>query len=148
MNYQFTNSIYSSWVFIIKYYNYINIFETRHLFYEIEGLESDLLIGFNLLKKMGAVINIEEGMLEYKGKTEKLIYYDSEEKIETSLIEVNNTLPLKQFILQKYFDGKSCENTDSIFVESSKKSLGSINPEHADVEISVKKITKFGLKKS
>jgi len=29
---------------IIKYYPYKNIFETRHLFYEIEGLESDLLI--------------------------------------------------------------------------------------------------------
>jgi len=36
---------------IIYYYHYINIFETRHLFYEIEGLESDLLIGLNLLGK-------------------------------------------------------------------------------------------------
>jgi len=60
------------------------------LFYEIEGLESDLLIGFNLLRKIGAIINIEKGVLEYKGKTEKLIFYDNEEKIETSVIEVNN----------------------------------------------------------
>jgi len=30
----------------------IYIFETRQLFYEIEGLESDLLIGFNLLRKI------------------------------------------------------------------------------------------------
>jgi len=74
--------------------------ETRHLFYKIEGLESDLLIGFNLLRNIGAIINIEKGLLEYKGKTEKLIYYDSEEKIETSLIKVNNTLPLKEFILK------------------------------------------------
>jgi len=32
---------------IIKYYHLINIFGEQHLFYEIEGLESDLLVGFN-----------------------------------------------------------------------------------------------------
>jgi len=37
-------------------------------------------------------------VLDYKGKTEKLIYYDSEEKNDRSLIEDNNTLPLKEFI--------------------------------------------------
>jgi len=39
-------------------------------------------------------------VLDYKGKTEKLIHYDSEEKNERSLIEDNNTLPLKKFILK------------------------------------------------
>jgi len=63
------------------------------LFYEVEALESDLLFGFNLLRKIGAIINIEMGVLEYKGKTEKLINY--EERNEKSLIEVNNTLPFK-----------------------------------------------------
>jgi len=33
--------------------------------------------------------------LEHKRKSEKLIHYKSKKKIETSLIEVNNTLPLK-----------------------------------------------------
>jgi len=29
---------------IIKYYYYINLFETRYVFHEIKGLESNLLI--------------------------------------------------------------------------------------------------------
>jgi len=29
----------------------ITIFDTRYTFYEIEGLDSDLLIGYSLLKK-------------------------------------------------------------------------------------------------
>jgi len=41
--------------FIIKYYHYTNIFEKWHLFYEIEWLEFDLLIGFNIFRKIGAV---------------------------------------------------------------------------------------------
>jgi len=36
---------------IIKYYHMITIFDTRYTFYEIEGLDSDLLVGYNLLKK-------------------------------------------------------------------------------------------------
>jgi len=32
---------------IIKYYHLMNIFGEQHLFYEMEGLESDLLVGFN-----------------------------------------------------------------------------------------------------
>jgi len=37
-------------------------------------------IGFDLLRNIGAIINIEKKVLEYKGKTEELIYYDNEEK--------------------------------------------------------------------
>jgi len=36
--------------------------------------------------------------LEYNGKTEKLINYDNEENNKIGLINVNNTLPLKEFI--------------------------------------------------
>jgi len=69
--------------------------------------------------------------LEYKGKTEKLKYYD-EEKNEISLIEENNILPLNKFIIKKYFDEKNSENTDLLFVENSEKRLGIQNPESAD----------------
>jgi len=44
---------YKSHCLLYKKGNFIiNLFETRQLFYEIEELESDLLIGFNLLRKM------------------------------------------------------------------------------------------------
>jgi len=48
----------------IKYYHILTIFETKHLFYEIEGLESDLLIGYNLLGNIGAKIDAEKGIIE------------------------------------------------------------------------------------
>jgi len=59
---------------------YINIFETGHLFYDIEKLESDLLIGFYILRKIGSIINIDKGVLEYKGKTDQLIYNNNKNK--------------------------------------------------------------------
>jgi len=34
----------------------VTIFDSRCTFYEIDGLKSDFLIGYNLLKKIGAVI--------------------------------------------------------------------------------------------
>jgi len=45
---------------IIKYYHLLTIFETKLLFYEIEGLEYDLLIA--------AKIDAEKGIIEYNGK--------------------------------------------------------------------------------
>jgi len=57
-------------------------------------------------------------------------------KNQISLMEVNNN---KELVKKKNFYEKSCENTDLIYVENSKKSLGSIYPEHVDVEISVNK---------
>jgi len=36
---------------IIKHYHMVTIFDTRYTFYEIDGLKSDFLIGYNLLKK-------------------------------------------------------------------------------------------------
>jgi len=36
----------------------ITIFDKRYTFYEIEGLDSDLLVGYNLLKKIGGIIDI------------------------------------------------------------------------------------------
>jgi len=79
--------------------------------------------------------------LEYKGKTEKLKYYDNEKKNEISLLAENNILPVKEFIKKEYFDDKNSINTDSLFVEKSEKSLGIKNPECADVEISDNKNT-------
>jgi len=52
----------------------ITIFDTRYTFYEIEGLDSDLLIGYNLLKKIGAVIDTAKGVIKYNGIEEKLNY--------------------------------------------------------------------------
>jgi len=54
--------------------------------------------------------------LEYKGKTEKLKYYDNEEKNEISLIKENNILPLKEFIIKKYFDEYTGNNTRTLFL--------------------------------
>jgi len=42
---------------IIKYYHMLTIFDKRYKFYEIDGLKSDFLKGYNLLKKIGAVID-------------------------------------------------------------------------------------------
>jgi len=55
---------------IIKYYHLITIFHTNQVFYEIEGLGSDLLKGFNLLKKIGAVLDIQKETINYNGKEE------------------------------------------------------------------------------
>jgi len=54
--------------YIIKYYHMITIFDSRYTFYEIERLDSDLLVGYNLLKKIGAVIDIARGVIQYNGK--------------------------------------------------------------------------------
>jgi len=42
---------------IIKYYHMVTIFDTRYTFYELDGIKSDFLIGYSLLKKIGAVID-------------------------------------------------------------------------------------------
>ncbi|EAL58748.1 Prgag-pol, putative, partial [Wolbachia endosymbiont of Drosophila ananassae] len=86
----------------IKKCHYITIFQTKQIFYEIEGLKADLLIGYNLLKKIGAVIDTNNDTLKCKGKIEKLHY---DEKI--NLLELNKEttiLPLKKYILDKYFN--------------------------------------------
>jgi len=51
-----------------KNYQMITIFDSRYTFYEIERLDSDLLVGYNLLKKIGAVIDIARGVIQYNGK--------------------------------------------------------------------------------
>jgi len=77
----------------------INIFGEQILFYQIEGVQSDLLIGFNLLRKIGAKLDIEKGIMEYKGNKEKLEYFD-EDKNDLCLIEEKNILPLKEYIIK------------------------------------------------
>jgi len=61
-------------------------------------LKHDHFFGFNLLRKIGAKINIEKGVLEYKWKT-KSDCEIQEKKYEISLIEINNTFPFKEFII-------------------------------------------------
>jgi len=91
---------------IIKYYHMLTIFDTRYTFYEIDGLKSDFLIGYNLLKKIGAVIDKEKGVMRYGGKEEKLIYYNDSFFHQLSLSEVKNILQLKESIVRKYFEMK------------------------------------------
>jgi len=59
---------------IIKIYQNKTIFHTKHIFYEIEGLKADLLIGYNLLKMIGAIIEISNDTLNYNGRIENLHY--------------------------------------------------------------------------
>jgi len=76
----------------------ITIFDTRYTFYEIEGLDSHLLVGYNLLKKIGALIDTAKGVIKYNGKEEKL-KYDSEDILnQLSLTEENIILPVMEFI--------------------------------------------------
>jgi len=58
----------------IKYYHMVTIFNTRYTFYKTDVLKSDFLIGYNLLRKIGAAIDTEKGEIRYGGKEEKLIY--------------------------------------------------------------------------
>lgn len=57
---------------IIKYYQIIKMFNIKHIFYEIEGLETDLLVGYNLLKKIGAIIDTKKGVICYHGERGKI----------------------------------------------------------------------------
>jgi len=123
---------------IIKYYHMITFFDTQHTFYEIEGLDSDLLVGYNLLKKIGAVIDTAKGVIKYNGIEEKLNYDSGIILSQHSLTEENTILSLKEFILKKYFDEKDQISSESEMGNQSEFSLGYTNPEHAVVEKSVK----------
>ena len=57
---------------IITHFHNINIFGKRHRFYEINNLDADLLVGYNLLKEIKAVIDLSDGSLHYNNKTEKI----------------------------------------------------------------------------
>jgi len=116
----------------------VTIFYTRYSFNEIDGLKSDFLIGYKLLKKIGAVIDTEKGVIRYGGKEEKLIYDNDSSFNQLSLSEEKTILPLKEFILQKYFDEKAKITTETEEGNQSKTSLGFKNPEHAVVEVSDK----------
>jgi len=58
------------------------------------------------------------------------------------LIEEKNVLPLKEYIIKKYFDEQKVFKTETVMSDGSVYSLGSKNSEHADVELSVNKKTK------
>jgi len=77
----------------------VTIFNTRYTFYKIDVLKSDFLIGYNLLKKIGAAIDTEKGVIRYGGKEEKLIYDNDSSFNQLSLSEEKTILPLKEFIM-------------------------------------------------
>jgi len=63
-------------------------------------LKSDFLIGYNLLKEIGA-------------EEEKLIYDNDSYFNQLSLSEEKTILSLKEFIIRKYFDEKAKIRTES-----------------------------------
>jgi len=79
----------------------ITIFDTRYTSYEIEGLDSDLLVSYNLLKKIGAVIHTDKEVIKYNENEEKLNYNKGNLLNQHSLTEDNTILPLKEFILKQ-----------------------------------------------
>jgi len=84
-----------------------------------------LLIGFNLLRKIGAIINIEKGVLEY---------FDDKSSVNTDSLFVENS--------EKSLGTKNPGSANvEISVNKNKNILGIKNPENADVEISVNKNT-------
>jgi len=73
----------------------VTIFDTRYIFYEIDRIKSDFLIGYNLLKKIGAVIDKEKGGIRYGGKEEKLIYDNDSSFNQLSLSKEKNHSSIK-----------------------------------------------------
>jgi len=65
----------------MKYYHILTIFETKHIFYNIERLES-----VHTIMELWVLWNIME-------KKYKLEYYDNEEKTDLCLIGEQNDLP-------------------------------------------------------
>jgi len=74
-----------------------------------------------------------------------LIYDNDSSFNQLSLSEEKTILPLKEFIIRKYFDEKAKVRTESEKANQSKTSLGFKYPEHYVVEVS-DKITSLGFK--
>jgi len=83
---------------------------------------------------MGAVIDTAKGVIKYNGIEKKLIYDNGNILNQHYLTEENTILPLKEFILKKYFDEKAQIRSESEMGNQSEFSLGYTNPEHAIVE--------------
>jgi len=80
----------------------------------------------------------EKGVIKYGSKEEKLIYDNDSSFNQLSLHEEKKILPLKEFIIRKYFDEKAKIRTESEEANQSQTSLGLKYPEHAVVEVSDK----------
>jgi len=76
--------------------------------------------------------------MRYGGKEEKLIYDNDSSFKQLSLSEEKTILPLKEFIIQKYFDEMVKIRTVSEEANRIKTSLGFKYPEHAVVKVSEK----------
>lgn len=56
------------------------MFGIKERFYEIQGLESDLLIGLNLLKKANVILDLKNETLTQNNKNEKIYLKEPSEK--------------------------------------------------------------------
>lgn len=80
---------------IIKYYHIIHLFGVRQIFYEIDNLESDLLIGYKFLKKINAVINLKNKSLKTNPESEQPAKaYASKYKYELKNRKINKEITL------------------------------------------------------
>jgi len=73
------------------------------------------------LKKIGAVIDTEKGVKIYGEKEEILIYDNDSYFNQLSSSEEKTILPLKEFIIQKYFNEKAKIRTTNSFPNCSKQ---------------------------
>ncbi|XP_037942884.1 putative uncharacterized protein DDB_G0282499 [Teleopsis dalmanni] len=70
-------------------------------FYEIENLEADILIGYNILKRINAVVDLGNNELRYNGKTERIYIDSNKHKQKNDMIMIN-----------KYLDSLKKDETD------------------------------------
>jgi len=75
------------------------------------------------------------------GQIRKIVCDDGSSFSQLSLSEEKTILPLREFIIRKYFDENAKVRTESEEASQSKTSLGFKNPEHAVVEVSDKNIS-------
>lgn len=97
----------------------IIIFNIKHIFYEIEGLETDLLVGYNLFKKIGVIIDTKMGVIQYHGKEENLLFHNKVCKENLWHTEEKSNHPLNEFLINKYFNQLKQVKSYSVCVETS-----------------------------
>lgn len=66
---------------IIKYFYEAVLFGIKQRFYEIKNLESDILVGYNFLKKANIILNFENGTLQCGQHWEKFLCFGSDESV-------------------------------------------------------------------
>lgn len=77
---------------IIKYYYEIYIFDRVVRFYEIENLEADCLIGYNLLRNANINLNLERNLLIYNNKAERMFMDGEPLPWESNITQTGNKI--------------------------------------------------------